>query len=151
MQSPPQKYWEQLSNWETKFYANRLTYVTDGWKHSYYSRLTNKLLNVQRNSKPYWFILKTFLNNKKVLIIPLLFYENELVTNFKKKAELFKSFFPKQYSLLNKCSKVHSRLHYFTEKRLSTIKFSSNNIFNIIQQLDPNKVYTVMIWLAFGY
>ena len=35
-------------------------------------------LNVQRNSKPYWFILKHFLSNKKVYIIPPFspFYEN---------------------------------------------------------------------------
>ena len=45
--------------------------------------------NVQRNSKPYWSILKTVLNNKKVPIIPSLFHENEFVTDFKKKAELF--------------------------------------------------------------
>ena len=48
----------------------RLTWMIDGSKHNYYSRLANKFLNVQRNSKPYWSILKTFLNNKKVLIIP---------------------------------------------------------------------------------
>ena len=36
-------------------------------------------------------------------------------------------------------SKIPFRLHYFTEKLLSTIKFSSNNIFDIIQQQDPRK------------
>ena len=103
--------------------------------NNYYSGLANKLLNVQKSSKPYWSIL----NNKKVLIIASLFHENEFVNDFKKKAELFKSFFAKQCSLISNDSKLSSGLHYFTEKRLSTIKFSSNNIFNIIQQLDPNK------------
>ena len=46
-------------------------------------------------------------------------------------------------------SKLPSRLHYFTKKyftfinsinlRLSTVKYSSNNIFDIIQKLAPNK------------
>ena len=50
--------------------------------------------------------------------------------------------FAKQCPLKRKDSKLSSRLHYFTEKRLSTIKFSSNNIFDIIQQLDRNKAHS---------
>ena len=38
-------------------------------KHNYYSRLADKLLNVQSNSKSYWSILKIFWNNKKEPII----------------------------------------------------------------------------------
>ena len=40
-------------------------------------------------------MLKVFLNNKKIRIISLLFHENEFATDFKKKAELFHSFFAK--------------------------------------------------------
>ena len=124
-----------------KSLQNRLKWMIDDPKHNY-SRLTNKLFNVQKNSKPYWSILKAFLNNKKVTIIPPLFLENEFVTDCKKKAEPFNSFFAKQYSLMSKDSKLPSRLHYFTEKRLSICKFSSNNIFDIIQQLDPHKAHS---------
>ena len=42
-------------------------------------------------------------------------------------------------SLLSKGGKLPSRLFYFTD-----------NIFDIIQQLDPNRAYTVMIRLVFG-
>ena len=97
---------------KTKSLQNRLKWMIDDSKHNCYSRLSNKLLNVQRNSKPYWSILKTFLNNKKVPIIPPLFRENEFVTDFKKKAELFDSFFAKQCSLISNVSKLPSRLHY---------------------------------------
>ena len=97
------------------------------------------MLNVQRNSKLYWPILKTFLNNKKVRTAATLFRENEFVPAFKKKAEIFNSFFAEQYSLQSNESKLPSRPHYFTEIFLSTIKFSSNNIFDIIQLLDPKK------------
>ena len=69
--------------------------MIDDSKHNYYSRLANKLLHVERNSKPYSSILKTFLNNKKVPIIPSLFHENEFLTDFKKKAGLFNSSFVK--------------------------------------------------------
>ena len=90
----------------------------------------------------YWSILKTFLNNKKVLITPPLFNENEFVPDFKKKAELFNSFFAEQCSLQSNDSKLPSRLHYFTEKLLSTIKFSSKDVFDIIQLLHPNKEHS---------
>ena len=67
---------------------NRLKWVIDGCKHNYYSSLAKKLINAQKNSKPYWSILKTFLNNKKVPNIHPLFHESKFVTDFKKKAEL---------------------------------------------------------------
>ena len=69
-------------------------------------------------------MLKYFLNNKKVRVIPPLFHENEFATNFKKKAELFNSFFARQCSLIINNTKLPSRLYYFTKKPLSTIKFS---------------------------
>ena len=72
-----------------------------------------------------------YLNKKKVPIIPL-FHENEFVTDFEKKTELFYSFFAKQCSLISNHNKLPCRLNYFSEKRLSTIKFSSNNIFDNI-------------------
>ena len=55
--------------------------------------MANKLNNLLRNSKPYWSLLKCFLNNKKIPLIPPLFHENKFVTNFLEKAELFHSFF----------------------------------------------------------
>ena len=72
--------------------------MIDDSKHNHYSNLLNKLLNVQRNSKPYRSILKTFLNNNKEPIIPHLFQENEFVSEFLKKAQLFNLFFAKKCS-----------------------------------------------------
>ena len=92
---------ENSQHIEELFLQNRLKWMIDDSKHNYCSRLANKLLNVQRNSKPYWSILKTFLNNQKLPFFPPLFHENELVTDFKKKAELFSLVFAKQ-CFLNK-------------------------------------------------
>ena len=46
----------------------------------------------------YWpeHCFKNILNNKITPIIPPSFYENRFVTDFKKNAELFNSFFAKQ-------------------------------------------------------
>ena len=46
------------------------------------------------------------------------------------------------YSLINSDRKLSSRLHHFTEKRLSMFKFSSNEISYIIQQVDQNKAHS---------
>ena len=54
-------------------------------KQNYYSRVASKLTNVQINSKTYWSLLNSFLNNKKIPLIPPLFHENKFVTILKKK------------------------------------------------------------------
>ena len=82
-----------------------------------------------------------FLNNPKIPVIPPLFYNNKFVTGVKEKAELFNSFFSKQCSLIKNGSKLPPRLHFLTEKRLSTVKSVSNDILKIIQNLNPNKTH----------
>ena len=80
------------------------------------------------------------MNYKKIIQpIPPLFHGNEYVTDFKKKAELFYSFFAKQCSLISNSSEIPLNLHFTTEKRLDTRNFSNNDIEKIIQNLDPNK------------
>ena len=82
-----------------------------------------------------------FLNDKETLIIPPLFYENRLVKDFKKKAELFNSFFAKQCTVINNSNILPSELLLKTDKFLSNITFSSNDILKIIQKLDPEKAH----------
>ena len=54
----------------------------------YYHNTVNNLRNTQKNSKVYWSLLKFFLNNKKILIIPIRFWENCFITDFKEKNQL---------------------------------------------------------------
>ena len=47
------------------------------------------MLNIiQKTTKTYWTLLKVFLNNCKIPVIPTLFHNNKLVTDFKQKANL---------------------------------------------------------------
>ena len=108
---------------------------------NYYSRITYKLTHIQKNTKVYWTLLKGFFNNKKIPLTPPLFHGNEYVTDFKKKAELFNSFFVKQCSLISNSSELPLNLHYTTEKRFNTLNFSNNDIEKIIQNLDPYKAH----------
>ena len=110
-------------------------------KPNYYSRITYELTHIQKNTKAYWALLKRFLNNKKIPLIPPLFHENEYVTDFKKNAELFNSFFAKQCSLISNSSELPLNLHFTTEKHLDTLNFSNNDIEKIIRNLDRRKAH----------
>ena len=102
-------------------------------------RLTQKINTIQKSTKAYWALSKFFLNNRKIPVIPPLFHSNRFVTDFKEKAEIFNSFFAKQCSLIKNESKLPPRLHFLTEKRLSTVNFVNNDILKITQNLNPNK------------
>ena len=91
--------------------------------------------------KAYWYLLKTFLNNKKVPLIPPLYHQGNFINNLKIKAELFNSFFASQSSLIKNDSKLPSHLNYKTDNRLSAVNFSTDDIAKILQNLDPNKVH----------
>ena len=63
------------------------------------------------------------------------------MTDFKEKTELFNSIFAKQCSLIKNSSKLPSHLHYLTDNRLSSVRFSQDDIAKITQNLDPNKAH----------
>ena len=56
-------------------------------------KLTQKLNTIQKSTKVYWALLKIFLNNRKIPVIPPLFHNNKFVIDFKEKTELINSFF----------------------------------------------------------
>ena len=111
-------------------------------KQNYYSRMSAKLTKFHKSSKAYWSLLKTFLNNKKIPLIPPLYHQGDFITNFKVKAELFNSFFASQCSLIKNDSKLPSYLNYRTDNRLSAVNFSIDDIAKILQNLDPNKAHS---------
>ena len=78
------------------------------------------LEGVQKSSEAYWSLLKNFLNYKEIPIIPLLYHEDEFVTYFHKKAELFNSFFANQCSLISYNSSNPNKLEYLTQKTFAT-------------------------------
>ena len=124
-----------------KFLQERLSTIIESSKERYYARIANRLNNTQKSSKTYWSLLKIFLNNKKIPLIPPLFHENRFITDFKEKAELFNSLFSNQCSLLKNCSKLPTNLRYVTDKRLRTINFTADNADKIIENFNPNKAH----------
>ena len=124
-----------------KCLQNELNSIIDNNKQNHYSRLSNKLIDPMTSSKVYWSTLKMFLNNNKIPCIPSLSHQNKYVTDFKEKAEIFNSFFPEQCSFLNNSNKLLSAFLKRTEKVISSISLSSNDIAKIIWDLDPNEAH----------
>ena len=81
------------------------------------------------------------MNNKKIPCIPPLKHQNKYVTDFKDKAEIFNSFFAEQCPLMNDSSTLPSRFLKRTDKFVSSISFSSNDISRIIRDLDLTKAH----------
>ena len=77
-------------------------------KNKYYSKVVKRLLDPSTSPKTYWSILNTFLNNKKIPVIPSIFHDNKYITDFKQKAKIFNSHFSKQCSRLINNSKIPS-------------------------------------------
>ena len=65
-------------------------------KENFYKNLAKKLNDPNTSSKTYWSIMKTFVNGKNLLIIPPLLVNNNLISNFREKANIFKDFFVQQ-------------------------------------------------------
>ena len=100
-----------------------------------------KLSNPETSSKAYWSILKCFVNDKKILIIPPLYHNGNFITDFRQKAELFNSFFAEQCSILLNSSKLPTNLAPRTDQSLTSVHFSQDDILKIIQNLNPNKAH----------
>ena len=98
--------------------------------------MTKELTNVGKNCKGYWWLLRCILNNKKIPLIPPLFYENKFVTDFKEKAELCNSHFATQCSLTSNSTKLPSHNRYLTDNPLSCVSFSQDKIAKVTQNLD---------------
>ena len=77
-------------------------------------------------------------------IPPLSTNQNQFVTDFKEKAEIFNSFFPEQCSMINNSSKLSSRFLKRKEKVISSISFSNNDIAKIIRDLDHIKLMVMI-------
>ena len=101
--------------------------------------MSQKLPNKSTGSKTYWSILKTLLGNINIPCIPPVLHDNILVIDFRGKDIFFYIFyiiylsdtfffFSKQCSLPKGNSELLKNLLFLTEKRLSNIQISNDNI-----------------------
>ena len=117
-------------------FQSQLTLLITTLRNKYYSKVAKKILDLRTSPKTYCSILETFLNNKKIHVIPSILHENEFITDFKQKAEIFNSHFSKQCILLKKSSIISSECPKQLNGCLSSITFETNDI---TKDIDPNK------------
>ena len=112
-------------------------------KQKYYDDLSRKLNDPLISRKKYWTLLKTFINGKKVPVIPPLLVNDLYVSNFNNKANAFNNFFANQCSSINTGSEIPNELREITNEKLFDINFSSEDILNVISNLNVNKAHGV--------
>ena len=113
--------------------------LTDISKQKYFSWISQKLESTNINTKCYWSLLKTFLNNKKIPYIPPLYHDDKYACDFKEKSKIFNNYFAQQCSVINTSSTVPERILYRTDAPLAKIIFTTDDIANMIKNLDSNK------------
>ena len=91
--------------------------------------------------KVYWSILKTLLNNKKIPCIPPVYHNNNEITDFQEKAQIFNDFFAKQCTLVENSSKLPTNSFKRPNNLLSTISFTKDDIAKVIKNPNPNKAH----------
>ena len=106
-----------------KALQNKLTSPIENTKSEYYSKLFMKLSNPETSSRAYWPILKSFVNDNKIPIIPPLYHNGNFITNFRQKAEFFNFFFAEQCSILQNSSKLPIKSAPRTDQPLTSINF----------------------------
>ena len=121
--------------------SNSLTETIQSSKKKFYWKFSNKLANPSTSSKTYWSILKTSVNSQKIPIIPPLLVNDNFITNFLEKANLFNEFFSKQCQPLRKDSTLPKSHMYHKENRLNCVTFDNKKLLRIIQSLGANKAH----------
>ena len=115
--------------------SNAISFSRD----KYHERLAVKLSDPKTAPKTQLSILKTFANGSKIpLILPLL-VNNEFVTDFLAKANLFNDFFREQCGLITNDNSLPNNQTIETATRLSGIKIDTDTIIKLIRPLDPTK------------
>ena len=111
-------------------------------KHSKwsYTDKSNKPEDPSIAPKTYWSILNSFLNNKKLPIIPPILVDDRVVSNFTEKTKLFNSYFASQCTPVTNKSQLPS-LEFKTRKRIEEITFTDDDINLIIKNLNVDKAY----------
>ena len=129
----------ELNRWKT--ITIQLNESINIAKQKYYSDLSSKLNDNSINRKKYWSILKSLWNGKKVPLIPPLLCNNNFITDFKDKAEIFNNYFADQCTPFENNSQIPNEMSYVTDKRIANIDFTFNDIFNLIKSLDIGKAH----------
>ena len=93
-------FWTERKNQDFDIGINKLsedlTNAITNLELTYYRGIASKLNDPNSAPKTYWPMLKSFVNGKKIPLIPPVLVKDQLVTNLLEKANLFNEFFTQQ-------------------------------------------------------
>ena len=95
--------------------VNNCTKLMVEAKDKHLAKLSSKLDIPNTALKTYWSVINRCLNNKKIPIIPSVFFKGKLMSDFQKKAKLFNNHFASQCSLVKNASTLPN-LEYKTDE-----------------------------------
>ena len=121
--------------------SNTLIEILKFSKEKYYSEFFKWLNNPFTSVKTWWTILKTFVNRIKVLIFPPLPVDDQFVTNFLGKFNIFNELFKHHCKHISNDSTLPSSYKYHLDERLSYADFTYEKTLKIFQALDSNKTH----------
>ena len=78
---------------------------------------------------------------EKIPYIPPVLVNDKLINEFEAKANIFNENFASQCTTINNNSVLPSILNHLTEDNLSSFNISSEVIFQLIKNVDPNKAH----------
>ena len=110
-------------------------------KENFYSKLVKKLKSSNTSNKTYWSLMKSFVNGKKAPIISPLLFNNNLISNFKEKANIFYDFFAQQCQPIANNSILPTNQIFYTQNRLRDFDIDSGKISKLINGLNPHKAH----------
>ena len=110
-------------------------------KDDYYMNLGAKLHNPLLAKKTYWSLVKTLFNGKKIPVIPPIFFNNQTITDFKAKANIFNKHFSDQCSVISNNSVLPENYRPFTNDELKSFDIKEEDISKIIRNLNSSKAH----------
>ena len=109
-------------------------------KQAYYTKLGDELSDPKTGPKNFWMASKNVVNKKKYTNIPPIIENNNYISNFHLKANIFNDYFAMQCKIHDNDSNLPNLVSK-TNSSISHIAISREQIIDIINKFNPKKAH----------
>ena len=120
--------------------ATECTHEITEAKKNYILKMSKKLEDSHTAPKVYWTILNSLIYNKKIPAIPSLFVDDNFISDFCAKANIFNNYFASICTPIKNGSVLPPFSHK-TNTRMDSFKVTESDILSIIKSLDSTKAH----------
>ena len=114
--------------------------MIDEAKDLYHKKLTNSLNDTGVGAKKYWSVINRLMNKRKIPRIPPIRFNNEVVSDTLKKADLFNNYIAEKCTVIDTNS-VLPEQRVMTDSTIGHVDFDPDKILAIIRSLNENKAH----------